>query len=312
MKRSSLFGRLAALSDPIRARLLAALERHELTVGELHRALQLPQSTVSRHLRALADAGWVMSREDGTSNRYRIAATERDASARKLWLAVREELGGLAAVQRDAERVRGVLAARHTTSQKFFASSVGQWDRLRAELFGDRTELFSLLGLLDAEWTVADLGCGTGQLAAALSPFVKRVIAIDESAAMLRGARARLSSCANVEVRQGSLESLPLADGEVNVAVLSLVLHYIAEPQHVLAAIRRSLVPGGRLLVLDMQAHDRADLRDRMGHAWQGFAEQQLRAWSAEAGYTAIRFSPTSPQPSAKGPGLFVATLISS
>ncbi|MDQ8165818.1 MAG: metalloregulator ArsR/SmtB family transcription factor, partial [Gemmatimonadota bacterium] len=68
MKQSPVFGRLAALSDPIRARLLLALERHELTVGELHRALQLPQSTVSRHLRALADTGWVASREDGTSN----------------------------------------------------------------------------------------------------------------------------------------------------------------------------------------------------------------------------------------------------
>lgn len=117
MKRSPLFGRLAALSDPVRARLIAALERHELTVGELHRALQLPQSTVSRHLRALAEAGWVARREEGTSNLYRFTASETDASARKLWLAVREELHGLAAVQRDAERVRGVLAGRHTTSQ---------------------------------------------------------------------------------------------------------------------------------------------------------------------------------------------------
>jgi len=307
MKRAQVFGRLAALSDPIRARLLAALERHELTVGELHRALQLPQSTVSRHLRALADAGWVASREDGTSNLYRIMASDKDAAARKLWLAVRDELGALATVQRDAERVQGVIAARHTTSQRFFASSAGQWDRLRAELFGDRAELFALLGLLDRSWTVADLGCGTGQLAEALAPFVRRVIAVDEASAMLRAARARLAAHENVEFRQGSLESLPLEPGEVNVAVLSLVLHYITEPPALLSAVRRALAPGGRLLVLDMRPHDRADLRDDMGHAWQGFSEAQMKGWAKDAGFASCRVAPLPPQPSAKGPALFVA-----
>ncbi len=309
MKRSPIFGRLAALSDPIRARLLAALERHELTVGELHRALQLPQSTVSRHLRALADAGLVASREDGTSNRYRLADTDKDPAARKLWLAVREELGALASVQRDAERVRGVLAARHTASQKFFASSAGQWDRLRTELFGDRAELFAMLGLLEPSWVVADLGCGTGQLTAAIAPFVGRVIAVDESPAMLRAARARLATRDNVEFRQGGLESLPLAEGEVHAAVLSLVLHYIAEPAELLSAVRRALAPGGRLLVLDMLPHDRADLRDRMGHAWQGFSAQQVQDWSREAGYSTCRVAAIPPQPAAKGPNLFVASL---
>lgn len=309
MKQSPVFGRLAALSDPIRARLLAALERHELSVGELHRALQLPQSTVSRHLRALADAGWVSSREDGTSNRYRIITGDRDGSARRLWNAVRDEVGKMPAAQRDAERVRGVLAARHTTSQKFFASSAGQWDRLRAELFGGRVELFALLGLLDPSWTVADLGCGTGQLSDALAPFVAQVIAVDESAAMLRAARARLAARANVAVRQGALESLPLEHGEAHCAVLSLVLQYIADPAPVLASVRAALAPGGRLLILDLRPHDRADLREHMGHAWQGFDEARLRTWAADAGFGRCRYAALPAPPDAKGPALFVATL---
>jgi ArsR family transcriptional regulator len=222
---------------------------------------------------------------------------------------VREELGALASVQRDAERVRGVLAARHSTSQKFFASSAGQWDRLRAELFGERAELHALLGLLDASWTVADLGCGTGQLAEALAPFVKRVIAVDESAAMLRAAKARLSSHGNVELRNGALESLPLAAGEVDAAVLSLVLHYIVEPAPLFVAIRKSLAPKGRLLVLDMLPHDRADLRDRMGHTWQGFSESQLKGWAKEAGFSSCRVAAIPPHPLSRGPGLFAASL---
>jgi ubiquinone/menaquinone biosynthesis C-methylase UbiE/DNA-binding MarR family transcriptional regulator len=309
MKRSPLFGRLAALSDPIRARLLVTLERHELTVGELNRALQLPQSTVSRHLRALADAGWVASREDGTSNLYRMAS-EKDAATKRLWNAVREEAAAIPGAQRDAERVRGVLAARHTTSQKFFASGAGQWDRLRAELVGERAELLSLLGLLDPTWTVADLGCGTGQLVEALAPFVTRVIGIDESPVMLRAAKTRLASHKNVELRQGALESLPLESKEADCAILSLVLQYIAEPSSLLGAVHRSLKPGGRLLILDMRAHDRADLRERMGHAWQGFSTEQIDDWAADAGFSKSSFAALPAHPSATGPGLFVAACI--
>jgi ubiquinone/menaquinone biosynthesis C-methylase UbiE/DNA-binding transcriptional ArsR family regulator len=310
MKRQPLFDRLAALSDPIRARLLATLERHELTVGELHRALQLPQSTVSRHLRALGDAGWVTSREDGTSNLYRMASWEKDGAAKKLWTAVRDEVASLSGAQRDADRVRSVLAARHTTSQKFFASSAGQWDLLRTELVGDRAELLSLLGLLDRTWTVADLGCGTGQLAESLAPFVGRVIAIDESPAMLRAAKTRLGSRKNVVFRQGALESLPLEANEIDCAILSLVLQYISEPVELLRSVRKALKPGGRLVILDMRSHDRADLRERMGHAWQGFTESQVSDWAADAGFSATHFSALPAHPSAKGPGLFVAACV--
>jgi len=309
MKQRPLLDALGALADPIRARLLLVLERHELTVGELHRVLQLPQSTVSRHLRALADVGFVTSREDGTSNRYRMGARDRESPERRLWLSVRDELGTMPAAQRDAERVHGILAARHTTSQRFFASSAAQWERLRAGLFGARSELFALLGLLDAAWTVGDLGCGTGQLAEAIAPFVRRVIAVDESPAMLRAARARLGRIANVEVRQGTIESLPVERGELSVAVLSLVLHYLAEPATALGAVRRALADGGRLVIVDMLPHDRADLAESMGHVWRGFSPEQLAAWAAEAGFASCRSGPVPPSPTATGPNLFSAVL---
>ncbi len=310
MKKNPVFDRLTALADPIRARLLLILERHELTVGELRSALQLPQSTVSRHLRALADSGWVVSREDGTSNRYRMPVRELDAAPRRLWQSVRDDFGAHATAARDAERVRAVLADRHSTSQQFFASSAAQWDKLRAELFGARTELYALLGLLDRNAIVGDLGCGTGQLAEAVAPFVKQVIAVDESTAMLRAARARLAGLRNVDVRQGTLETLPLEEGELNVAILSLVLHYIADPAHALAAVRRALAVGGKALIVDMLPHDRAELRDTMGHVWLGIGEQQLHTWAVEAGFTQCIVHAVPPTPNTKGPTLFAATLM--
>ncbi|MHB8838215.1 MAG: ArsR/SmtB family transcription factor [Gemmatimonadaceae bacterium] len=305
----AVFDRLAAISDATRARLLACLERQELTVGELQDILQLPQSTVSRHLKVLADAGWVASREAGPSNRYRMAGRELDAAARRLWQSVREEVMHHPAAARDVARVHEVLSRRHTNSQEFFASAAGQWDRLRSELFGARPELFALLGLLDESWTVADLGCGTGQMAEAVAPFVRRVIAVDESAAMLRGARTRLHGIANAEVRQGTLEALPLDARSVDVAVLSLVLPYIASPVQALSEVRRVLRPRGRLLIVDMLAHEHEEYRQTMGHLWLGCDAAQLTQWAHDAGFSSTQVHALPALPGAKGPSLLAAVL---
>ncbi len=109
-------------------------------------------------------------------------------------------------------RLQRVLAERHLTSQRFFASQAGQWDQLKQELFGERAEFQALLGLLDESWTVGDLGAGTGRVTAALARYVRRVIAVDESPAMLKAARQRTRDYPNVELRSGTLEDLPVAN----------------------------------------------------------------------------------------------------
>jgi ubiquinone/menaquinone biosynthesis C-methylase UbiE len=303
----TIFDRMSALADTTRARLLLVLERHELTVGEMCAVLQLPQSTVSRHLKVLQDEGWIAARAEGTSRRYRMAAEGLEPAAKRLWQVVREEAAARPAAEDDARRLRSVLAERQTKSQRFFSSAAGQWDRLRAELFGQRAEVAGLLGLLDEGWTVGDLGCGTGQVSAMLAPFVERVIAVDNSPAMLEAARARLEGSPNVEVRAGDLEALPVDEGALDAAVLVLVLPYVEEPAGVLAGAARVLRPGGRLLVVDMMPHGRDDFRQALGHLWQGFAEEQVRGWAAGAGLEALRYVPLPPDPAAKGPSLFAA-----
>jgi ubiquinone/menaquinone biosynthesis C-methylase UbiE/DNA-binding transcriptional ArsR family regulator len=295
---------LAALGDLTRSRLLLLLERHELTVGELCTVLQLPQSTVSRHLKVLADEGWVRSRAEGTSRRYRIADA-LDAPARRLWHLVRDEIAGTTAARQDATRARSVLARRRRTSQRFFSSAAGRWDRLRAELFGPHPELPALLALLDPDWTVGDLGCGTGQVSERLAPFVGRIIAVDESSAMLAAARRRLAERPGVEIRPGELDALPIDDAELDVALLVLVLHYLPEPGRALAEAHRTLRPGGRLLVIDMMPHTREEYRHTMGHLWLGFSAEQLTRWLRDSGFHAEHHIPLPPDPSAKGPNLF-------
>ncbi len=301
-----LFDRMTALADSTRSRLLLLLERHELTVNEIRSVLQLPQSTVSRHLKALGDHDWIISRPEGTSRRYR-ASDKLEPSSRKLWQLVREQVAQTPAAAQDAQRVQSVLAHRRSKSQKFFSSAAGQWDRLRVDLFGNRADLMGLLGLFDESWTVGDLGCGTGQLTESIAPFVERVVAVDDSAAMLAAARRRLAGMSNVDIRSGRLESLPIEDGSLDAALLFLVLHYVPEPEVAIAEARRTLKPGGRLLIVDMMPHERDDLLQEMGHVWRGFSEAQIASMFEAAGFSAGRFHPLPPDEAAKGPTLFSA-----
>ena len=279
-----IFDRLSALADPTRSRLLLLLDRHELTVGELCAALQLPQSTVSRHLKTLADEGWVQARAEGTSRRYVMPRTALDPSARGLWQLVRDQMAATPSARQDLLRAERVLQERRTASQAFFSSTAGQWDRVRAELYGARTDLAPLAALLDPATIVGDLGCGTGQTTAALAPFVARVVAVDESEAMLAAARTRVGHHDNVDVRSGRLEELPIDDASLDVAVLSLVLHFVVDPAAALREAARVLRAGGCLLVVDMEPHEREEYRATMGHLWLGFSADQLGAWLGGAG----------------------------
>lgn len=299
---------MAALADPLRCRMLLVLERQELTVGELCSVVQLPQSTVSRHLRTLADAGWVTSRPDGTSRYYAMGLDALDDAARRLWPVIREQLARTSTADQDERRLKGALARRRSKSEAFFASAAGQWDHLRAELFGGAFSVHALLGLLNADLVVGDLGCGTGQIIELLAPHVGQVVGVDGSPDMLETARRRLAPLPNVELRSGDLQALPIDSGRLDAALLVLVLHHLPEPRKALAEAVRVLRPGGRLLIVDMYPHDRADYQLHMGHVWLGFPERKLTRWMEEAGLGRVTIRPLPVEPVARGPALFVAT----
>jgi ArsR family transcriptional regulator len=299
---------LASLADTTRSRILLLLDRHELSVSELCGIMQLPQSTVSRHLKALADSGWVVARTEGTSNVYSMAREELDAAARRLWQLVREQVGPTPAAAQDQRRLQSALTERRTKSQEFFSSSAGQWDRVRDELFGDRFHLSALAAFVDPRWTVGDLGCGTGQVAAAIAPFVAHVVAVDASGAMLQAARKRLQGATNIDLRRGDLESLPIDDARLDAATMMLVLHHLPDPPAAVAEARRTLKPGGRLLIVDMLPHDREHYRHQMGHVWLGFSEDYMKRLLGDAGFGEARIVSLPPDSRAKGPALFVAS----
>jgi ArsR family transcriptional regulator len=304
---SAVFDRLQTLGDETRTRLLLLLEDHEMTVSELCAVVQLPQSTVSRHLRVLVEDGWLRSRAEGTSRHYRLEALDQPAA--ELWGVVKRSAAPSSAAAADAERARVVLARRRERSRAFFSDVAGNWDALREELFGGSSALLPFVALLERDWVIADLGAGTGALTTRAAPFVHQVIAVDGSAAMLETLVTRAADHANVEARRGELEALPIETSSVDVAFLVLALHYVVEPWTVLGEAYRVLKRRGRLIVVDMREHDREEYRADMGHVWLGFSSSQVEAWSRRAGFQGGDVRPLPPAPDAKGPPLFVAVM---
>lgn len=311
MKRSQnsmgLPDRLAALGDGLRLRICRLVEMEELGVGEVAKVVQLPQSTVSRHLKVLGEAGLLQKRAEGTATMYRLVVDDLDESARRLWLAVREQVEAEHVAAEDRRRLGGVLAERRTDSLSFFGKIAGEWDSVRTRLFGGEFTVRAMLTLLPASWVVADVGCGTGNAAELLAPCVKQVIAVDQSKPMLDAARKRLVGLANVRFVSGSIESIPLETGSVDAAVCVMVLHHVADPSEALREMRRIVRPGGRVLVVDMFEHERDEFRRTMGHRWQGFAEPKMTGLLAGAGFEGVRIVSLPGEPEARGPGLFAA-----
>jgi ArsR family transcriptional regulator len=299
--------RLSALSEPVRLRVCRVLEHHELTVGELAKVLQLPQSTVSRHLKMLSEAGWTQKRAEGTAALYRLVLDDLPPEARQLWVLVRGQMGDEAHVADDDRRVRAVLAERAPNTQAFFGRLGGDWDRVRKELFGNECTGRALAALLPRTWTIADFGSGTGNTADILGPFVREVILIDQSATMLDAARHRLSARTNVRFLEAPVDRVPLADGSVDAATCLLVLHHLANPAGAVREMARVVKPSGVVLVLDMVAHDRADYRHTMGHAHLGFTSDATSDLLTHAGLRVRTIQTLPSYPDARGPDLFVA-----
>lgn len=306
--RASILDYLSALADPTRARILGLLEGHELAVGDLCDVLEVPQSTASRHLKVLLDHGWLARRREGTRRFYSVARRWPDEAGRQVWELVGSRIAELPSARRDQARLSVVLAARRAASEAYFERTGEAWLRVRTEVFGDRFDLMCLLGLLDPDWTVGDLGCGAGSVSSMLAPFVAKIIAVDGSPAMLDAARRKVSGLENVEIRQGDLEDLPVDDSTLDAATLVLVLHHAALPGRVLGEAARVMKPGARVMIVDMEPHDDEDMAARMGHVWMGFEASQIENLLHRAGFDRVAVRSLPVDRAATGPRLFVAS----
>jgi SAM-dependent methyltransferase len=300
-----------ALAEPTRQRLVQILLTEELSVTELIAVLRLPQSTVSRHLKVLRAAGLVRDRREGVTMYY-CAAPPDEAdelrSAIQRWLTQRH------LPQPVAGRLQRVLRGRGDGASGFFQRIGKRWDELREAAFGEAFAIEALAALLPREWTVADIGTGTGFLLPTLADNFARVIAVEPATTMLECARQRVVGCgaANVVCHTGDLDRLPIEDNTCDLAIACLVLHHVPEPARALAEMHRVLRPGGRVLVIEQQAHENQAFYEMMQDRWWGFDRGDLAKQVAGVGFGGVRHHDLRMVQTRSGaidsPGLFILT----
>ncbi len=314
---------LRTLADPMRLRIIRLLEQAAqsgLRVGELAAALKSPQSTVSRHIKELADAGLTAAQREGTSSLYRLSDASARGSLKQLRALAGDYVKNDPQMQTDARRLARVLERRYDGPDGIFSQLAPDWDNIRRRWFGDTFQLEAMLAVLNPQWVIGDLGAGTGAMLPLLCPHVAKVIAIEPSAAMLKAARRRVADLKleNVELAQGSLEHLPIAGQTLDVALVLLVLHHVADLGVALAEMHRALKPGGLLLVVDLLPHKITMFREKMGHRRMGFDPAELMLQLAAGGFDGARWhtlparASRSPEARVAVPDLFVLRAVRS
>jgi ArsR family transcriptional regulator len=285
---------LKALADPTRLRILAAVAEEELTVGEIQDVVDSVQSSVSRNLAILRDAGFVRHRREGT-NVYFSLHDAMPQSTRQLFDSMAARFADLPETKEDRRRLERCRAKRTRASRDYFEAVAGDWERIRKSCFDERLGSLAVEKLVPRDLTIADVGCGTGSLTFELARFAKQVIAVDLSQEMLRRAKylAKEREIANVEFRRGDAEKLPLARGSVDAAFCVMVLHFLENPARAVRELGRVTCPGGSIILLDLVPHQQEWMRQEMAHRWLGFDRTLIEEWFRSAGCRQVEFDLT-------------------
>ena len=285
---------LKALADPIRLRVLAALAEEELTVGEVQEVVESVQSSVSRNLAILRDAGFVQDRKEGT-NVYFSVRQDMPGPAGEFFKSLQPRLATLPEATGDRGRLEDCRRRRLHRSQGYFESVAGDWERIRKSYFDDRVTSLAIEKLLPRNLILADVGCGTGSLTVELARFAEKVIGVDLSQEMLRRARdvAKERQLHNVEFRRGDALKLPLEARSVDAAFCVMVLHFLADPQQAIVELCRITRGGGSVIVVDLVHHNQEWMREQMAHRWLGFERSSIEEWFRDAGVTEITYELT-------------------
>ncbi len=291
---------LKALADDSRLRILAALSPEPLSVNELLAVVQMGQSRVSRHLKILSEAGFLRHERIGSRVYYGLVAPGPDSSVARFLHALglpatpgRTPDGFPVEVTLDLSRLAHLLENRRQDSLEHFQKYGIDQDHLQMEFVDADFYRQAILAILpDPPGLTVDLGCGPGLLAGQLLGRGAEVIGIDQSSNLL--ARAR-RNCPAGDFRAGTLERIPLDDGQADLVIAAMVLHHLPDPARGLREIFRVLRPGGYLIVADLERHEEEAMLARFADFWPGFEAERLREMLAAEGF--------SPEQTRKGRG---------
>lgn len=288
---SSTLKSLRALSDPTRLRIIALLEKDELSVNELQEITRMGQSRISTHLGLLQDSELVQSRREGKRTFYKLYPESNSGAAEFINLAIRGSKE-LPEQESDQINLKRILARRREQAQVYFNQIAGRFDRVYGP--GRSWQAFGhLLLRILPPLVIADLGAGEGLLSELLARRCKKVIAVDNSERIVDfgAAKAKKNNLKNLEFRLGDLQNPPIEPHSVDVVILSQALHHAEDPGTAVAAAYKLLKPHGQILILDLLKHNFEKAREIYGDRWLGFPESDLHRWLEEAGFKKIEIS---------------------
>lgn len=288
---SSTLKLLRALSDPTRLRIVALLERDELSVNELQEITRLGQSRISTHLGLLQESELVESRRAGKRTYYRLKQTENSGITEFAQLAIR---GASEVAERGSDEInlKRILARRKQQEQVYFNQIAGRFDRVYGP--GRSWQAFGhLLLRILPPLVVADLGAGEGLLSELLARKCRKVIAVDNSEKIVEfgAAKAKKNNLKNLEFRLGDLEDPPVDSASVEVVILSQALHHAVDPSRAIKSAHRILKQGGQILILDLVKHNFQMAHQLYGDRYLGFQESDLQKWLESAGFQKVEIN---------------------
>jgi ArsR family transcriptional regulator len=289
----SILKTLRVVADPNRLRILLLLRGEELSVAELQEILTMGQSTISTHLSQLKQAGLVEDRRTGKSNLYRVVAPNGILS--DLLAEAKAEIPEAPA---DQAAMRRVVRKRQDKMRSFFDSVAGRLGKDYVPGKSWKSVAEALLRLMPP-MVIADLGAGEGAFALLLAQRAKKVIAVDTSAKMIEVGReqALRRGIENVEYRLGDMEELPIDSASVDLVFFSQSLHHALHPERALSEANRILVPGGRIVILDLVKHRFEEARELYADEWLGFSETELESMLEKTAFTEIQTSVVHKEP---------------
>jgi ArsR family transcriptional regulator len=286
---------LAALckagGEALRLNVLRVLASDSFGVLELAQIFAIGQSGMSHHLKVLTQAGLLATRREGNAIFYRRSLPQADSLGGVLHGALLEEVDRLALPADVRQRIAAVHAQRNAASEDFFARMAGSFQARQDLIAGLPQYRDSVLALLDAlhfdaSATALEVGPGDGSFLPELARRFARVLAVDNSAAMLELARARCEQeqLDNVELTLADAlqDDCPAAD----CVVLNMVLHHLAAPGEAMKQLARLVNAGGSLLITELCSHNQGWAKEACGDLWLGFEQDDLARWADAAGLT--------------------------
>ena len=277
---------LKALADETRMRILHILAQDELSASDLMEILNMGQSRVSTHLALLKEVGLVNDHRAGRRSLYNL----QPGTGAPLWDKIFSENRRAPEFMSDLAGLRTLRAKRQENAKSYFdrvAASFGE-----VELPGRTWEgLARALMCLAPQQRYVDLGVGDGQLTLMLAQTAQKVTAVDISTKMLAQIERRAEDLGldNITTLEADIEDMSLADGSHDIAVMSQALHHVHSPSRALKEALRVLARGGRLLVIDLLAHNEDWVREKLNHQHLGFTEEELTELLTQAGFKDIR-----------------------